>query len=253
MSVSMLTVLPLLAATVTQSTVQPHAAHAQPPPALFALPVIARVQVDVSKDRVVVVHEVVMARGEWSGGDVDLWVSFGPTMPRAFDAHLLAVRPGATTPDAADMGEPIASDHAAHRPARAHALLGRGAMAGTVLHVREPAFRRAVAASGVLAVRIREVLAPPAADAQNAREIVVRLGMESGPALTLRHIVLSSSEPEGFVTSASAQLCGPNADTYILGFQSAPHGARLTPFSIDPSSATRHATDDLCVRYVTSP
>lgn len=239
-------------AAVTQSNVPVHASRVpSSPPPLFALPVIARVQVDVSKERVVVVHDVVIARGEWPGGDVDLWVSFGPTMPRALDAHLLSVHPGAFAPNPADAGEPIAIDQAARRPPRAYALLGRSAMAGAVLHVREPAFRRAVAASGLLAVRIRQVLAPPAADAQNAREIVVRLGMESGPPLTIRHISLTA-EPD-FVTSASAQLCGPNADPYILGFQSAPHGAHLTPFAIDPQNATRHASDDLCVRYVTAP
>lgn len=249
----MLAQWPLVAA-ITQPTSQPHAvAHVQPSPALFALPVIARVHVDVSKERVVLVHEIVIARGEWSGGDVDLWVSFGPTMPRALDAHLLSIHAGSAFPDPADVGEPLALDKAAHRPARAYALLGRSSMAGVVLHVREPAFRRAVAASGVLAVRVRQVLAPPDEDEHHARELVVRLGMESGTPLTVRHITLSTPEPAGFVASASAQLCGPDegASTYILGFQSAPPGARLTPFAIDPASATRHASDDLCVRWVT--
>ncbi len=248
--------MPLVLVLVTQDVAQPHvvphASSLTSPPPLFALPVIARIQVDVSKDRVVVVHEIVLSRGEWSGGDVDLWVSFGPTMPHAIDAHLLALRAGAAAPDEADAGEPVAFDMLARRPARAHALLGRSAMAGVVLHVREPAFRRATAASGILALRIRQVLSPPAADSQNAREVIVRLGMESGTPLTIKHIALTSAE-NGFVTAASAQLCGPNADTYILGFQSSPRGARLTPFAIDPPSATRRSTDDLCVRYVSTP
>jgi len=245
--------LPLVMLAVTQSGApQPHlAARAQPPPPLFALPVVAQLHVDVEKDRVVVTHEIVMARGEWSGGDVDLWISFGPTMPRALDARLLAVRANATAPDPADAGEPIAHDALARRPSRAYALIGRSTMAGVVLHVREPAFRRATAASGVLALRVRQVLAPPTPDAQNARELVVRLGMESGPPLTVRRIAMTTSEPDGFITQASAQFCGPNADPYDVGFHVAPRGARTTPGAIDPTAATRRSTDDLCVRYVT--
>ncbi len=249
----MIFAVPLLLAAVTQAGVTQIAHRTQPPPPpLPSLPVIARVRVDVAKDRVLVVHEIVMERGAWSGGDVDLWVSFGPTLPRAFDAHLLSVAQNATAPDPADAGEPIATDKAAHRPAQAHPLLGRSAMAGEVLHVREPAFRRAVAASGHLALRLRQVLAPPAGDGQHAHEIVVRLGMEASTPLTIRHIELSSPEPGGWVTSASAQLCGPNADPYVIGFSTAPRGVALVPMGIDPTAATRRPTDDLCVRYVTT-
>ncbi len=224
-----------------------------PPPPLPALPVIASVRLDVGKDRVLVAHEIVMARGDFSGGDLDLWTSFGPTMPRAYDARLLSVPPNASAPLAGDEGEPIAIDKAARRPPHAHALLGRSSMAGAVLHVREPAFRRAVAASNVLALRIRQVLPVPPPDAQGAREIVVRLGMESGTPLSILRLDLSTSEPAGWLTTISAQLCGPNADPYIIGFQSAPRGTQNTPMPIDPSAATRRATDDLCVRYVASP
>ena len=247
--------LPLLLAAVSQGNPAPivHAVHATaPPPPLPSLPVVSRVRVDVEKDRVLVVHEIVMARGAWAGGDLDLWVSFGPTMPRAFDAHLLSVPPGASAPRPSDSGEPITTEAASHRPARARPLLGRSTMAGEVLHVREPAFRRATAASGMLALRVRQVLAPPEADAHNAHEIEVRLGIENGTPLTVRHIDLSTAERPGWLTSASAQLCGPNADRYILGFESAPPGVQKVPFAIDPASATRRSTDDLCVRWVTA-
>ncbi len=230
-----------------------HGGHlAAPPPPLPALPVIARIRLDIAKDRVLVVHEIVMARGDYSGGDLDLWTSFGPTLPRAYDAHLLSVAPNASAPDPADPGEPIPIDKAARRPPQAHALLGRSSMAGAVLHVREPAFRRAIAQSNVLAIRIRQVLPAPTSNAQNARELMIRLGMEAGAPLTIRRIDLSTSEPQ-WLTSASAQLCGPNADPYIIGFASAPAGTQQTPMPIDPSAATRRATDDLCVRYVALP
>ena len=244
-------VLPLLAVSAVHHVPVVHT-HAPPPP-LPALPVVARLRVDVSKDRVLVEHEIVMARGDWAGGDLDLWVSFGPTMPRAFDAHLLSVKPGASAPDPNDVGEPLVTDKAAHRPPQARPLLGRGTMAGEVLHVREPAFRRAVAASGVLALRVRQVLPPPESDARGAREIEVRLGLEGGPPLTVRRIDLTTAEPRGWMTHASAQLCGPSADDYALGCATAPPGVARVPFSIDPALATRRSTDDLCVRWVAAP
>jgi hypothetical protein len=243
-------VLPFVLAAVAHALAVPRAVHHARPGPLPGLPVIARVRVDVERDHVLVVHEIVMARGSFAGGDLDLWVSFGPTMPRAFDAHLLAVRPGASAPDPGDVGEPITTDKAAHRPARAHPLLGRSSMAGEVLHLRESAFRRAVAASGVLALRIRQVLPLPEADAQGARQIAVRLGIEDGTPLTLRHVELSTSERRGWITSASAQLCGPDADRYALGFSAVPAGVAGTVGAIDPTGATRRSTDDLCVRWV---
>ncbi len=246
-------VVPLLFANVTQAGVAQVAAHhAQPPPPpLPSLPVIARIRVDVAKDRVLVVHEIVIDRGTWAGGDIDLWVSFGPRLPRAFDAHLLSLPPNASAPDPNDAGEPIPTDKAAHRPTRAHPLLGRSSMAGEVLHIREPAFRRATAASGHLALRLRQVLPPPDGDAQNSHEIAVRLGMEAGTPLTIRHVELSTPELGGWVTAASAQLCGPNADPYVIGFSVAPRGVALERMAVDPTSTTRRSTDDLCVRYVT--
>ncbi len=226
--------------------------HGAPPPPLPALPVMARVRVDAAKDRILVVHEIVMARGDFSGGDLDFWVSFGPTMPRAFDAHILSMAPGASAPDPSEHGESVAFDHAAHRPSHARALLGRSSMAGAVLHVREPAFRRAVAAGGALALRIREVIPIPAADAQGSREIVIRLGMESGPPLTVRRIDLTTSEAAGWLTNASAQLCGPGADPYVIGFATAPPHVQHVIMPIDPAGATRRTTDDLCIRYTTT-
>jgi hypothetical protein len=233
------------------ATTPPRIHHApSPPPPLPALPVLARVRLDVTKERVLLVHEITLARGSWAGGDLDLYASFGPTMPLAFDAHLLPMAQGATAPDPNDLGEPIPTDKASHRPAHAHPLLGHDEMAGEVLHLREAAFRRATAASGSLALRIRQVLAPPPADAQGGHEVVVRLGMAGGTPLTLRRIELVTSEPT-WLGAVYAQLCGPSADPYMLGFAVYPQGASRTPGSIDPSFAVRRSTDDLCVRYVT--
>ncbi len=230
---------------------QAHAGHAPvPPPPLPALPVLARVRVDVTKQRVLVVHEITLGRGSWAGGDIDLYVSFGPVMPLAFDAHLLSVAPNTSAPDPNDNGEPLPTDKAPRRPTHAHPLLGHDTMAGEVLHLREAAFRRATAASGTLAIRVRQVLAPPPADAQSGHDLVVRLGMLGATPLTLRRIELVTSEPR-FITGVYAQLCGPHSDPYMLGFAIAPQGAARTPGAIDPSLSVRHDTDDLCIRYVT--
>ena len=217
-----------------------------PVPPLPALPVIARVRLDVAEERVLVVYEIVMARGDWAGGNLDLWMSFGPVMPRAVDARLLSVSETASAPSPTDEGEPIPVDMATRRPRHTHALLGPTAMAGAVLHLREPAFRRATSAGHAVGLRIRQVLPPPVADETTSREIVLRLGMEGSTPLTLRRIDLTTSE-QSWLTTASAQLCGPDADPHPLGFSTAPtHNARD---AIEPALATRRDTYDLCIRY----
>jgi hypothetical protein len=121
-------------------------AAALPPPPLPSLPVIARVHVEVAPAFVVVTEDVRFARGDWRSGDLDLYVAFGaPGVPRAFDAKVVAV--GEDELDAPDgaVGEPVAVERAVRRPARARLLLGRESMAGVVVHLKEPAMRRAFA------------------------------------------------------------------------------------------------------------
>ena len=124
-------------------------------------------------------------------------------------------------------------------------------MAGEVLHLREPALRRATAASGTLAIRIRQILPPPAEASGHVHELIARLGLEDGTPLTIRRLTFSTHDA-GFVLSISAELCGPRADDYLLGFSGLPRGVEQNPNAIDPPLATRRAADDLCIRYVSA-
>lgn len=221
------------------------------PPPLPWLPVVARVRVEVGIDHVLVVHVVRFGRGEWIAGDVDLHVAFGaPGVPRAVDARLAALPESALEPRPGDALEPVPADPSPRRSGRAHAFLGPETMAGVVLHLREPALRRAFAGSGVAALQIRTLLPLPAAVA-GARELVVRLGVPGGAPVALNAIELASRDARVTVLRAEAALCGPDADPHPLAVRGA--GVRPDPAAIAPLHAVRRSTDDLCVRLLTNP
>lgn len=247
--------LPLLAAPKAappRPAPRPPPRPSQPIPSLA---VVARVRVEVAHDHALVTEEITFSRGEWQSGDLDLYAAFGaPGVPRAFDVHLHAVPAGALAPDPADPGEPVLTERAPRRPATARMLLGRSTMAGEVLHVREAALRRAFAATGVAALRVRSFLAPPVADARGGREVVVRLGIDGATPLALGRIEVTSSDGRAFAGPAEAQLCGDSADAYPLAVQLSPSWpVRTVPGPQEPRFAVRHASDDLCVRYFTAP
>ncbi|MEO6573165.1 MAG: hypothetical protein ABIP89_04965 [Polyangiaceae bacterium] len=225
----------------------------RPETPLPSLPSIARVRIEAAKDHVLVIEEINLPRGTWASGDLDFFVAFGaPGIPRAFDAHLVSVADGSLEPSADDAGEPIAFERASHRPSAAHLLLGPAQMAGAVLHVREPAFRRAVSQGNMAAIRIRTLLGLPDEDAQTGREIVVRLGIDTGNPLVLGRLQLTSLEPTPWITRVEAHLCGNDADPYPLAIALVPRPASpksQTPGPIAPVLAVRHATDSLCVRF----
>ena len=243
--------LPLLAAP-PKPVVHAPTRPSQPIPSLA---VVARVRVEVTKERALVTEEITFSRGEWQSGDLDLYAAFGaPGVPRAFDVHLHSVPSGALAPDPTDAGEPVLTERAPRRPATAQLLLGRATMAGEVLHVREAALRRAFAASGVAALRVRSFLDAPVADSHGGREVVVRLGIDGATPLTVGRIEVASADGSAFTGPAEAQLCGAAADTYPLAVQlSPPWPVHTYPGPQDPRMAVRHASDDLCVRYFASP
>ena len=224
----------------------------KPAPPLPSLPSIARVRLEVAKNYLVVIEEINLPRGAWVSGDLDLFVAFGaPGLPQAFDAHLLAVSDGALEASADDAGEPIAYDRAARRPATAQLLLGRPNMAGAVLHVREPAFRRAVSQGNMASIRLRTLLAIPDVDAFTGREVVIRLGIEGATPLTVGRLQLMATEARSPIPRADAHFCGADADA-------APLSIALSPKPVSPPAANRlrapvlsvrHASDDLCIRF----
>lgn len=233
--------------------------HAPPPPPprrsapLPSLPVVTRVRVEASRGHVLIEQELTLARGEWRSGEMDLFVAFGaPGLPRAFDAHLLAVPDGALTPALDDAGEPVITERAARKPSGAVLLLGQPNMAGEVVRVSEPAFRRAVGPSALAALRLRTVLAPPAADAQGGHEVVVRLGISGSAPLSVWRVDVASAEADGWLLRASGHYCGPEADPYPLAV-AGPAAAPTYPLPAEPLLVARHASDDLCVSYWTRP
>ncbi|MEO8877509.1 MAG: hypothetical protein ABI461_18080 [Polyangiaceae bacterium] len=224
-------------------------------PKLPSLPSVPRVRLDVTADHVVVTQEVNLPRGEWAGGDLDLFVAFGaPGLPIGIDATLVALADGAIESNPKDVGEPIPLDRAAHRPSHASLLLGSPRMAGVVLHVKEPAFRRATSPGKMAAIRIRSLLRLPEKDAFGGREVIVRLGLDDTSPLTLGRLQIAIDGL--FVHRVEAHFCGPDADDYPLSIATL---SKLTPLvdlptDIDlrppaaPVLAVRHASDNLCIR-----
>src|SRR5580693_3798520 len=84
----------------------PHA-PARPPEPLPMLPSVARVRVEAACDRLLVMEDVNLPRGDWVSGGLDLYVAFGaPGVPIAMDAQIGVVIPG--TGEGA-LGEPADS------------------------------------------------------------------------------------------------------------------------------------------------
>jgi hypothetical protein len=234
---------------------QPHipAVHVARP--IPMLPSISRVRVEVARDRVLEFEEVSLPKGDWHGGGLDLYVSFGaPGTPEAVDARLVAVPAGSTESRWEDAGDPVSVDPAMRQGYSAQLLLGRPAMAGMVVRIKDADLRRVYASGDVAALRVRSLLAPPASDAQGGRDVVVRLGIESGTPLALGHIQVVSVDPTMPIARAEARLCGPEADTWPLAVAILPRPAtdaraQTPPLPIAPVLAVRHASDDLCIRW----
>ncbi len=233
--------------------------RARPAPPLFALPTLPRIRLETARDRVVVFLDANLGRGEWQGTDFDLYAAFGaPGAPKAIDARLYAGGESGRDPAPDAAFEPVPMERAARRPALAHLLFGPSTMAGVVLHVRGPSFRRAVATFGVARARVRTLYDLPEKDASGGREVVVRLGIREGPPLALGHIEVVSLEQGQWLLGAEAHLCGPEADPHPLAVSVFPRlpNAFLPKLSdegppVAPVLSVRHASDDLCVRFWT--
>jgi hypothetical protein len=218
------------------------------------LPSVARVRLEVARDRVILVEEVNLPRGDWTSGGLNLYVAFGaPGTPAAVDAHLVAPANGSVESLGNDAGESVGVEPAVRRLPSAQPLLGQSQMAGVVLHVRDSQLRKVYEATGLAVLRVRSLLSASAPDGSGARDVVVRLGIHGGLPLTLSKVQVVSLEPKPWVTRAEANLCGPDAETLPLAVGVLPHPARRPPPPasppIAPSFAVRHPSDDLCVRW----
>ena len=230
----------------------PHS-FVRPAPPLPMLPSVARVRVEAARDRVVLLEEVNLPRGDWQSGGLDLFVAFGaPGTPVAVDAKLAPVPVGAAESRPDDPGEPVPVEPVLRHTPASQPLLGRPTMAGVVVHVKDAQLRHAYALSDTVALRVRSLLSPPAADATGARDVVVRLGFAAGQPIALEKVQVVSVEPKPWITRAEASLCGPEADPWPLSLTLLPHPTDApapTARTIAPPMAVRHASDDLCIRW----
>jgi hypothetical protein len=255
-----LVALPLLAGPHTKP---PPAAHSPPhvfvrqAPPLPMLPSITRVRVEAARDRVVVIEEVTLPRGDWHAGGIDLYAAFGaPGTPIAVDARLVAVAAGQSEARPEDAGDAVAVEPAVRHTPASQLLLGRPTMAGVVVHLHDADLRRVFADDDTAALRIRSLLPPPAADASGARDVVVRLGVDNALPLALGKVQVVSAEPTPWITRAEATLCGPEADPHPLSVSLSPKSVdppAWGPPTVAPLLATRHGSDDLCVRWWAAP
>jgi hypothetical protein len=223
-------------------------------PRPFALATLPRIRLEVARDHLLVVDDVNLPRGEWPGGDFQLYVAFGaPGAPRAMDARLYAAGEGGKDPAPDAPSEPIALERTPRRSGAEILLLGSPLMAGVVLRVTEASFRRALGPFGVARIRIRALHDLPEKDALSCREVVVRLGTRGAEPVALGRIEVASMETAPWLTRAEARLCGPDADPYPLALSVQPKVPRAAewPGPVAPVLSTRHATDDLCVRLWT--
>lgn len=210
------------------------------PPPLPSLPVIARVQLEVAPSYVVVTEDIRFARGDWKSGDLDLFVAFGaPGAPRAFDAKVIPIAEEEFDASDAAAGEPVATERAARRPPKARLLLGREAMAGVVVHLKEPAMRRAFSGGDALILRLRSLLPVDGA----TREIIVRLGVDGGPAAAVGVITAT-----GNLSNVEAKYCGPHGDPYPVAVRTPKPIPIVYPRPAAPLAVTRSSDDDLCVK-----
>jgi hypothetical protein len=219
------------------------------------LPSVTRVRVEAARDRVLVLEEIALPRGEWRSGSLDLYAAFGaPGTPIAVDAHLVPVPEGQTESRLEDAGEPVTVEPAVRHTPSSTLLLGRPSMAGVVLRLKEGELRHAYEQSSVASLRIRSLLPPSLPDAKGGRDVVVRLGVEGGLPLALAKVQVVSVDPQLTITRAEAILCGPDADPLPLSVAVLPKppGAPAWSTTLAPALATRHPSDDLCVRWWTS-
>jgi hypothetical protein len=232
-------------------------AWTRPAPPLPMLPRVGRVRVEAARDRVVVVEDVVLPRGDWESGGLDLYVAFGaPGTPIAIDARLVTPPAGGLDAHPEEAGDQVVLEPSPHRNAGAQLLLGKPQMAGVVAHVKETQLRRVYAAGEVAVLRLRSLLVAPAADATGARDVVVRLGVPGGLPITLGRIQVASLEPQPWIARAEAALCGPEASPLPLSVSlsgkapgKAADATAPPPATIAPEFALRHASDDLCIRW----
>ncbi len=238
----------------------PAAPKAPPPkPArpLAMLPSVGRVGIELRGDQLVVTEDIALPRGDYKNGDLQLYVAFGaPGAPQAVDAHLLPVEDGELGADPSAAGDRLTVDFVPHAPVSANPLVGSASMAGFVVHVREATFVKALAPGNMATLRLRSLLAVPVVDHAGNRSVIVRLGAPTKEPMPIGHIEIDPKKSA--LEAATAQLCGPDADTYPLtvwrvGATPVRMETKEPRGAIAPVLAVRHASDSLCLTFKSKP
>ncbi len=217
-----------------------------PEPRWPMLPSVSRVHVDVLPTHLVVTRDVTLPRGDFHGGELMMHVGWDATLPIAFDAKLIAAADGELGADLRATGDTLPVELGT-RPALL--LFGTRELVGANVRVPEPLFVKALAPGNMAVLRLREVVRLPPRDESGERLLLVRLGAANGVPLTLARIEVRRGEGTPELTLARAELCGKDAVSSPL-FVSVEGGrAQPDPQAIAPVLATRHSTDDLCVRF----
>jgi hypothetical protein len=219
---------------------------AAPEPRWPMLPSVSRVHVDVLPTHLIVTRDVTLPRGDFRGGELTMHVGWDATVPVAFDAKLIAAADGELGADMRASGDALPVELGS-RPALP--LFGSKELVGANVRVPEPLFVKALAPGNMAVLRIREVVRVPPRDENGERLLLVRLGAANGVPLTLARIEVRRGEGSSELSLVRAELCGKDAVPSPL-FVSVEGGkGEPDPQAIAPVLATRHTSDDLCVRF----
>jgi hypothetical protein len=233
----------------------PHAPYQRPAAPLAFLPSISRVHIQVGKDRVLVVTDVRLPRGDYKSGSLALYAAMSAAgYPLAMDAKLFAAADGELDlplePERRNLGEALHIDLAPKAPVSANALLGSTMMRGAVVRIAEDAFKKALAPGNMAVLQVRALQAMPELDAAGARSLVLPLGQVAGQPLSLARVDVVGIEGV-VVRSAFAQLCSPTSPARPL-FLSNREGLLRDASeyeAVTPVLATRQPDDALCIRW----
>jgi len=210
------------------------------------LPSVSRVHVDLMPTHVVVTRDVTLPRGDFRGGELVMHVGWDATVPIAFDAKLIPAADGELGADLRATGDALPVD-VGNKPALS--LFGGKELVGANVHVPEALLSKALAPGNMAVLRVREVVRMPPKDENGERALLVRLGAANGVALTLARVEVRRGEGGPEITRVRAELCGKDAVPSPLFVSVEGAKSDNDPQAIAPVLATRHTSDDLCVRF----
>lgn len=221
---------------------KPKAAAPKPPPSKLPGPIqIARVQVEVAEDRVLVTSEIGFGKGEWEKGDLRAHIAYGaPGVPLAFEAHLCAPAEGEGEPEC----RPLPHEISRTAPSDTAFVIGPAKMAGQTVELAEEALAWIFAEHPEAILRLRQLRPMPIAGASGHRELLVRLGQLRGAPHPLGRIEIAGKDGIA-IADADARLCGMDvAPTEISVSRNG-----VPTKGVPPRLVHRSGHEDLCLRF----